>query len=68
MPDVLGQLECYREEKILTTAVVCLGIPQEVRECVMVSDKNTMLPLPNTILFGVFCCALTVRGGTAKEK
>lgn len=32
MPDVLGQLECYREEKILTTAVVCLGIPQEVKD------------------------------------
>lgn len=23
----------------------------------MVSDKNTMLPSPNTILFRVFCCA-----------
>lgn len=33
----------------------------------MVFDKNTMLPSPNTILFGVFCCALTLRGGTAKE-
>lgn len=33
----------------------------------MASDENTMLPSPNTLLFGVFYCALAVRGGTAKE-